>query len=887
MKNCYTDGMSNEKQPTPMMAQYLSIKSKYPDTILFFRLGDFYEMFDEQAVEVSKLLNLTLTKRVSVPMCGIPFHASKIYIARLLRLGKKIAVCEQVTLPNGKGLVERRVTEIITPGTTFEEDYLERGSNNFLASIVPVKIGKDTVYSFAWLDVSTAVFEACSWKKEMHADEAPKNISRVSPCELLLPKSLENEPVISRVVSAMPNTIVSYYQDWQFNAEISYKKLVSQFKTVNLRSFSLEEDSPEIIPAGFLLEYAAKNAGTDLTHISGISLYRESKYLNLDESSRKNLELTVNLRDGSSRFTLFEVINHTCTPMGSRLLRQRISSPLTDEKQIKYRQNEVQILVDNPTCAENLRSILQETSDVERLSSRIAMDRAHAKDLLALKKSLDCYVAMKKETARFNLFSNDTEQAEKVSEMIGKAIKDDPSIFLTEGNMIARGWSEELDRLHDIQTNFSTVLDNYLEEEKHRTGISSLKIRYNRQNGYYIEVTKSNLALVPEDYILKRAFVNGERYTTRKLEKLENDLLSSSEKIIELEKDLFIALRDNLKSYVRYFFVCAEEIAELDVTASNAWCAKHFHWVCPEVDNSNAFDIEQGRHPVVEFHLPEGSFVPNDIYLDEKPFALITGPNMAGKSTYLRQNALITVLAQIGAFVPAEKAHLGVVDKIFCRVGASDNLARGESTFLVEMTETANILRSATSKSLIIMDEVGRGTSTEDGLSIAWAVSEFLLNTIKAKTLFATHYHELTRLTHDSLQLLCLEVLETSGEVVFLKRIKEGASENSYGLHVARLAGIPQKVIDRAKKIIAVLQQHSPATETIISDENSAVEVAAEKNGTKAEAVKELKTANNAPGLFSEEELVLEEILSLNIDELTPLEALKNLARWQKQLSGR
>ena len=371
------------------------------------------------------------------------------------------------------------------------------------------------------------------------------------------------------------------------------------------------------------------------------------------------------------------------------------------------------------------------------------------------------------------------------------------------------------------------------------------------------------------------------------MEELENELLSSSEKIIDLEKRLFIALRDKLKEFVQYFFVCAEEIAELDVTASNAWCAKHFHWVCPEVDDSDAFQIEQGRHPVVEFHLPEGSFVPNDVCLDKKPFALITGPNMAGKSTFLRQNALIAVLAQTGSFVPAEKAHIGVVDKIFCRVGASDNLARGESTFLVEMTETANILRSATSKSLVIMDEVGRGTSTEDGLSIAWAVSEFLLNTIKAKTLFATHYHELTRLTHESLQLLCLEVLETSGEVIFLKRIKEGASENSYGLHVARLAGIPQKVIDRAAKIIAVLQKHSPATETIISDGDSGIDFAAEKLNSTAAAATEIRTNTNAPGLFSEEELVLEEILSVNIDELTPLEALKNLARWQKQLSGK
>ncbi|NLK45454.1 MAG: DNA mismatch repair protein MutS [Treponema sp.] len=879
--------MSSDKNLTPMMAQYLSIRNQYPDTILFFRLGDFYEMFEEQAVEVSKLLNLTLTQRASVPMCGIPFHASKIYIARLLRLGKKIAVCEQVTMPNGKGIVERRVTEIITPGTTFEEDYLERGANNFLASLTLVKQGKESVYAFAWLDVSTAVFEACSWSKSAHTEEASKNICRVAPCELLLPKSLENEPVLSNLLSNISGTIVSYYPDWQFSAEIAYKRLISQFKTVNLRSFSISENSPEIIPAGFLLDYAAKNAGNDLTHVTGINIYQKSDYLNLDESSRKNLELISNLKDNTTRYTLYEAINHTCTPMGSRLLRLRLSSPLTDVNQINHRQNEVQLLVDNPECTENIQKVLNEISDIERLSSRIAMDRAHAKDLLALKKSLECYVSMKNETKKFNLFANDTENAKKVSETIGKAIKENPSIYLTEGDMIATGWSSELDHLHDVRNNFSTILDNYLEEEKQRTGIQSLKIRYNRQIGYYIEVTKANLDLVPKDYIRKRSFLNGERYSTKKLEELENELLSSSEKIIELEKNLFIALRNELKSFVSYFFICAKEIAELDVAASNAWCARYYHWVCPVVDDSNVFSIEQGRHPVVEFHMPEGAFVPNDICLDKKPFVLITGPNMAGKSTYLRQNALIAVLAQIGAFVPAKKAHLGIVDKIFCRVGASDNLARGESTFLVEMIETANILRSATSKSFVIMDEVGRGTSTEDGLSIAWAVSEFLLNVIKAKTLFATHYHELTRLTHNSLQLLCLEVLETAGEVVFLKRVKEGASKNSYGLHVARLAGVPQKVIDRAKEILVVLQKHSPATETITIeniDNIENIESFAENIDSKTDVLKNIKTQSIQPSLFSEEEFIIEEILSMNIDELTPLEALKNLARWQKQL---
>lgn len=866
---------------TPLMTQYQSIKDDYPDEVLFFRLGDFYEMFNEDAVEVSRLLNLTLTHRGDSPMCGIPYHASKIYISRLLRLGKRIAICEQIgEVAKGKGLTERKVVEVITPGTAVDEEYLEQTVHNYLVAISSVKIGKEQNMSFAAIDISTGDFLATSWNFTQNSISLPREIGRLQPKEILISNELENNNIVNQIINLNPNITISWYPSWQFSLELSYKRLIKQFKTNNLRSFGLSEKSSEIVSAGFLLEYLLRTSSTLRTNITfpqiaSLKVYKDTEFVVIDDSSRRNLELTSNLTDGSTKFTLLDTINYCVTPMGNRLLRYWIMTPLLDLNHIHQRQFHISSLVDNSKVLNSLRDVLSHILDIERLSSRIAMERAHAKDILALKQSLICWLNMKTLTDSISFVSSDSIIANDVIQLIENAILDDPSTSLTEGRLIKDGYSEDLDYWKKIQNNFNQILEQYLEEEKQNTSIQNLKIRYNRIIGYYIEVTKGKLDNVPEHFILRRALVNGDRYTTQKLQELEHELLQANEKIIEIEKRIFLEIRQKLSNHIDYFMQIAKEIAYNDVCASLAHCAILNNWHCPIVDDSLALEITKGRHPIVEKYLPTGQFVPNDTFLVKKPFALITGPNMAGKSTYLRQNALIVLLAQIGSFVPAQDAHIGLVDSIFCRVGASDNLAKGESTFLVEMTETAHILHAATKRSLVIMDEVGRGTSTEDGLSIAWAVSEYLLNNIKCKTFFATHYHELTRLSHPSIIQLFLDVLESDEEIVFLRKIKEGASENSYGIHVAKLAGVPQTVIKRADEILITLQKNTPYTDTlsqVITEQTS-------KQLTKNQL--------SVTGLFNDEELILDEILSVDTDSITPLDALQKIARWKKTLSGK
>jgi len=851
---------------TPLMEQYGLIKKQYSKEVLFFRVGDFYEMFQEDAIEVSRLLNLTLTHRGDDPMCGVPFHAAKIYIARLLRLGKRVAICEQVTPPSkGKGLTERKVVEVISPGNTLEQEYLDQGANNFLASLCFVK----DIVAFSYLDISTGEFYAVKWQKNQLVQEMAKELGRVMPRELILPISLQRNEDVAFVLNQFPNISVDFEQDWYFSKENAYKVLLKQFETTSLHSFSLTEDSPEIVPAGFLLEHVAKTANAEnpdkrFPQITTLKIYSDSEFVIIDDSSRRNLEITWNLKDGSTQYTLLETIQHTQTAMGSRLLRNRLMYPLCDVEKIKNRQNRIQAFVENKSVLDETRSVLSNILDIERLSSRIAMERAHAKDLQALRQSLESVVEVRKCVEKIGLLEGiELETANEIINQIKNAILEDPSTSFSEGRLIKDGYSEELDKLRNLQSNFTAILEDYLQEEKNATGIQNLKIKYTGAIGYYLEVTKGKLTSVPSHFVLKRTLVNCDRYTTPRLEELERELLSASENIIELEKNLFFEFRYSLISKMKYLLELASETAEIDFTTSLAYSAIKNNWCCPEVDNSNILDIENGRHPVVEYHLRAGDFVPNNSFLDKQYFALVTGPNMAGKSTYLRQNALIVLLSQIGSFVPATRAHVGIVDRIFCRVGASDNLARGESTFLVEMSETALILRSATEKSLVIMDEVGRGTSTEDGLSIAWAVSEYLLNVIKAKTFFATHYHELTRLSHPALCLLCLDVLEQSGQVVFLKRIKKGASANSYGIHVAKLAGIPTSVIKRAEDVLKSIQK-----ETLVT----------------IEEVKTEKINLNMPSLFSEEEMVLDEILSTNPDDMTPIQALQLIARWKSKI---
>lgn len=871
--------MAEEENLTPMMIQYRGIKEKYKNEVVFFRLGDFYEMFDEDAVEVSRLLNLTLTHRASRPMCGIPYHAAKIYIARLLRLGKKIVICEQVgEIPKGgKGITERKVVEIITPGTAVEAEYLEGNRANYLAalSITKAKAG------FAFIDVTTSSFRATSWPASKMAENFGKELNRAAPRELLLPASLKNNEAIKSVISAYGSISVSYYPDWDFSAELSYKKLTAQFKTANLKAYGLEEDSPEIVPAGFLLDYLEKTTNTVLPHISSIRVYSDSEYLIMDDSSRRNLEVISNMREGGTQFTLLECVDFTKTAMGGRLLRNWLLFPLTNLRQIEDRQTKVASFVENRNLLEKLKTDLGSILDVERLAGRIAMERAHAKDLQALRASLESWSRIKEYLGQYDFSFISDENSVTICSLIQKAILEDPATSLTEGGIIKAGWSEELDHWRGLHDNFNQILSEYEAEEREKTGISTLRVKYTNAAGYFIEVSKGKLGAVPAHFIMRRALVNGDRYTTERLQQLEAELNESSTKILELERDLFVEIRSSLAKYIPYLLQVADEIANTDAAASFAQAAIEHNWVRPEIEESTHFEIKDGRHPVVENHLPTGEFVPNDALLSAEDetvpsFALITGPNMAGKSTYLRQNALIALLAQTGSFVPASRARLGIVDRIFCRVGASDNLAKGESTFLVEMTETANILHAATKKSLVIMDEVGRGTSTEDGLAIARAVSEYLLDTIGCKTFFATHYHELSRMEHPSLKMLCMDVLEQNGSVVFLKKVKEGVTGNSYGIHVAKLAGIPQAVIDRANVILSHIQALANDNPVILDD------VPAKSS----ESEKTLAAAPVNPGLFSDEEIIISEILSVDTDNLTPLNALQIIVRWKKALSG-
>ena len=871
--------MAEEENLTPMMIQYRGIKEKYKNEVVFFRLGDFYEMFDEDAVEVSRLLNLTLTHRASRPMCGIPYHAAKIYIARLLRLGKKIVICEQVgEIPKGgKGITERKVVEIITPGTAVEAEYLEGNRANYLAalSITKAKAG------FAFIDVTTSSFRATSWPASKMSENFGKELNRAAPRELLLPASLKNNEAIKSVISAYGSISVSYYPDWDFSAELSYKKLTAQFKTANLKAYGLEEDSPEIVPAGFLLDYLEKTTNTVLPHISSIRVYSDSEYLIMDDSSRRNLEVISNMREGGTQFTLLECVDFTKTAMGGRLLRNWLLFPLTNLRQIEDRQTKVASFVENRNLLEKLKTDLGSILDVERLAGRIAMERAHAKDLQALRASLGSWSLIKEYLGQYDFSFISDENSVTICTLIEKAILEDPATSLTEGGIIKAGWSEELDHWRGLHDNFNQILSEYEAEEREKTGISTLRVKYTNAAGYFIEVSKGKLGAVPAHFIMRRALVNGDRYTTERLQQLEAELNESSTKILELERDLFVEIRSSLAKYIPYLLQVADEIANTDAAASFAQAAIEHNWVRPEIEESTHFEIKDGRHPVVENHLPTGEFVPNDALLSAEDesipsFALITGPNMAGKSTYLRQNALIALLAQTGSFVPASRARLGIVDRIFCRVGASDNLAKGESTFLVEMTETANILHAATKKSLVIMDEVGRGTSTEDGLAIARAVSEYLLDTIGCKTFFATHYHELSRMEHPSLKMLCMDVLEQNGSVVFLRKVKEGVTGNSYGIHVAKLAGIPQAVIDRANVILSHIQALANDNPVILDD------VPAKSS----ESEKTLAAAPVNPGLFSDEEIIISEILSVDTDNLTPLNALQIIARWKKALSG-
>ena len=853
-----------------MMRQYRNIKSKHRDTILFFRLGDFYEMFEQDAAEASHLLDLTLTKRNGVPMCGIPYHASQGYIYRLLKAGKKIAICEQTHIPKA-GLATREVVEVVTPGTVVDENLLEAGVNNYL-----VCLGQSgQMIAIAYIDLSTADFYASHFPHDQRYERFKRELLSLAPRELLVQESLlAEDPQLENLLREHEGLVINRLPDWSYDLQSNRQLLKDQFQVTSLKGFGLEEDSPEILTAGVLLSYLGDTARGVLSHIRNLQVYTDTNFMGLDESTLRNLEISQNLNDRSKRYTLLEVLDQTRTAIGARKLKRWLLKPLKDIDHINRRLDLVAFFYKNQIVLSKIREHLGRMFDLERLSSRVALEKAHAKDLLALKSSLFTAKAVAELLEdhpevgpQFGKLRDNIGELEELVDLLERAILEEPAIQINEGNLIKPGYDVELDRMRDVKENARKLLRAYLDEERKKTGIPSLKLKYNRIIGYFLEVSKSNLKSVPPYFIRRQTLVGGERFSTEELSDLESEIHNASEQIIELERKHFLAVRASVREHLDRILAVSEVISELDVLQSFAFAATLYAYARPNIVEEEILKIKEGRHPVVEAHLPGGSFVPNDLDLKfgGKTFVLLTGPNMAGKSTYLRQNALIVLMAQMGSFVPASEATIGIVDSIFCRVGATDNLARGESTFLVEMSETANILRSATNRSLIIMDEVGRGTGTKDGLSIAWAVTEYILQQVGAFTLFATHYHELTALKHKRLKNLSMAVLERDREIVFLKQVREGPTDNSYGIHVAQLAGVPVEVVRRAEEMLIDLKENDSRSL------QSKAEVPAA--GPPAQ-----------PMLFTAEQVVHDEIRSLDISRITPLDALNRIAEWQREL---
>ncbi|MFP4372850.1 MAG: DNA mismatch repair protein MutS [Spirochaetaceae bacterium] len=875
-----------------MMQQYARMKRDHRDAVLFFRLGDFYEMFKGDAEEVSRLLGLTLTQRNGVPMCGIPYHAAHGYIARLIRAGKKVAICEQTHVPeSGKGLADREVTEIITPGTVTEEDYLEAGRNNYLVAIAASR----GYLTEAYIDLSTGEFETTLFPLERGRERLRQELARLQPREILVQETLlEEHPELATALEERDGLVLNRFPDWSFDREAGRERLLELLGVANLKGFGIDDDSEELVPVGVLLDYVEDTARSLIPHIRGVSPYRDSEHVVLDEATQRNLEIVQNMNEGSRRYTLLSVVDYTRTAMGARTLRKWLLNPLKDREAVEGRLDRVEALYHSQILLSNLRDRLGRILDIERLVARVALDKAHGKDLVAIRNSLEAALDLEGVIPEGMLADEsvagsaaDRDALVGLAGLLSRGLLDSPSILLTEGNIIREGYDDTLDELKGLLSNSRAYLDAYLEEERAASGIGSLRIKYNKVLGYFFEVTKTHLEKVPAHFVRRQSLAHAERYSTERLAELESRLNSASDQIVELERRLFLELRASVKEQIARLLAVCDAIAALDCYHALAWAATRNGYVRPRLSESDIVSIRGGRHPVVETHLPPGSFVPNSLELDgeARGFALITGPNMAGKSTFLRQTALIVLLAQAGGFVPADDAEIGLTDRIFCRVGAADNLARGESTFLVEMNETANILRNATRHSLIIMDEVGRGTSTNDGLAIARAVTEHILDVVRARTLFATHYHELTTLEHERLVNLSLRIVEEEGRIVFLKKVTEGPSNNSYGIHVARLAGLPEEVLERAEAVLEGMlaaRDGNGAADPFRWREGApepAAGIGRSRHGGRAGSA-----AQNS--LFDPAELIERELRSVPVEETTPLQALQLIARWQRQLDG-
>ncbi|MGZ3316250.1 MAG: DNA mismatch repair protein MutS [Isosphaeraceae bacterium] len=810
----------SEPSPTPMMQQYRELKARDPDALLLFRMGDFYELFGEDAERASALLGIALTTRdrdkgeQAVPMAGFPHPALESYLARIVQAGLRAAVCEQLEDPRlAKGLVKRDVVRIVTPGTLTDEALLDPRTSNYLAAVVE----SGTKLGLAWVELSTGRFSLTGLLRHELADE----MARLNAAETLVSELAIDAPWL-RALRASSALAVTIRPSWDFQPEQARKTLYEQFGTTTLDGFGIDDRALEVQAAGALVAYLRETQKSSLGHIIRLTPYRKVDTLGLDEMTRRSLELTRTLREGKREGSLLQVIDRTVTPMGARLLADYLTSPLTSVELIAERSAAVEELVRDSGLRSELRELLGEGYDLERLAARVATARATPRDLAALARTLALLPKVKarltaRRSARLAQLEAALELCPEVRSAIEAALVDDPPLAIKEGGLIRPGYHSELDRLRSVSKDGKGWIARYQAEQIRRTGIPGLKVGFNQVFGYYLEITHAQAQRVeiPSDYIRKQTVKNAERYFTPELKEFENEVRSADERASALEYELFTTLRDRVSADAPRLIQAGSVLAQLDVLAALGELAARHGYSRPELTDEPVFDVEGGRHPVLDALLPPGDFVPNDTRLgpDDGTIVLITGPNMAGKSTYIRQVALITILAQIGSFVPAKRARIGVVDRLFARVGATDELSRGQSTFMVEMTETANILNNATPRSLVILDEIGRGTSTFDGISLAWAITEHIHDAIGCRTLFATHYHELVELekTKPRLRNANVAVSQSQGEIVFLHRIVPGGADQSYGIYVAKLAGVPAPVLDRAREILTFLEkQHGP-----------------------------------------------------------------------------
>lgn len=876
---------------TPMMQKYLETKEQFKDCIIFYRLGDFYEMFFDDAITVSKELEITLTGKSCgleerAPMCGVPYHAADSYLNKLVTKGYKVAIVEQVEdSALAKGLVKREVVRIVTPGTNLNTSALDESKNNYLMSIVCV----ENCFGIAIVDITTGDF----FVTEVDSDRALiDEINKFMPSEIICNDAFLLTGIDIDDLKNRLNISIFQLESWYYDDDMCKKALTEHFKVYDLSALGIDNYDVGTNAAGALMQYLTETQKNSLSHLTQIIPYSTNKFMLLDTSTRRNLELCETLREKQKRGSLLWVLDKTKTAMGARTLRSYIEQPLIDKNEIVKRQKAIEELNKSLITRDELREYLSPIYDLERLISKIAYRSANPRDLIALHSSLEMLPHIKTILSDFKsaLFKDIVERLdilEDITTLIADSINEDPPINIKEGGIIKSGYNEEVDRLRKAKTEGKTWLAELEAKEKEKTGIKGLKIKFNKVFGYYLEVTNSYKNLVPDNYIRKQTLANSERYTTDELKELEDIILGAEDKLFSLEYNIFSSIRDEISSQLVRIQTTAKALAQTDVFASLAYVAEHNNYVKPTINEKGVIDIKNGRHPVVEKMMPDSMFVTNDTYLDmqNNRVSIITGPNMAGKSTYMRQTALITLMAQIGSFVPASSANIGVCDKIFTRVGASDDLASGQSTFMVEMTEVANILRNATPKSLLILDEIGRGTSTFDGLSIAWAVVEHISNAklLGAKTLFATHYHELTELegTISGVNNYCISVKEQGDNIVFLRKIVKGGADKSYGIQVAKLAGVPDSVISRAKELVAEL---SNADITV-----RAKEIAANMTPGSSISNVEDNVELHQMSLFDtvKEDEIISEIEELDLGTMTPIDALNHLYKIQNKLRNR